>query len=61
MNKEYLRDLLYRIQTGKTGLDEAMQQMKAFPFEDLGYAKIDSHRDLRTGVPEVIFCPGKNT
>ncbi len=36
-----------------------MRELRAFPYEDLGFAKIDTHRDLRTGFPEVIFCEGK--
>ena len=39
---------------------EALASLKRLPYEDLGFAKLDSHRDLRTGFPEVIFCPGKS-
>lgn len=47
------------VQDGRIDLDAAMLQLKKLPFEDLGYARIDNHRCIRTGVPEVIFCQGK--
>jgi len=40
-------------------LDAAMHELRKLPFEDLGYAKIDNHRCIRTGIPEVIYCEGK--
>jgi len=42
------------------GTDQAMKALKTFPYDDLGFAKIDTHRDLRKGFPEVIFCEGKS-
>lgn len=39
-------------------LEAAMHALKRLPFEDLGYARIDNHRCMRTGVPEVIYCAG---
>jgi NCAIR mutase (PurE)-related protein len=59
MDHTHLRTLLERVQSGQTSLDAAMDQLKKLPFEDLGYARIDNHRCVRTGVPEVIFCQGK--
>lgn len=59
MDSKYLKDLLKKVQGGQMGLDAALQQLKKLPFDDLGYAKIDSHRSIRTGVPEVIYCEGK--
>lgn len=59
MDTKHLRNLLELVQCGRVDLDSAMQQLKELPFEDLGYARIDNHRCIRTGVPEVIFCPGK--
>ena len=56
---EHLRGLLEKVQDGRMDLDAAMLQLKKLPFENLGYARIDNHRCLRTGVPEVIFCQGK--
>ncbi|MDR3569970.1 MAG: nickel pincer cofactor biosynthesis protein LarB [Syntrophobacteraceae bacterium] len=59
MDQKHLRNLLEMIQSGQIDLDAAMNQLKKLPFEDLGYARIDNHRCVRTGVPEVIFCQGK--
>ncbi len=59
MDHKHLRNLLEKVQNGRMNLDEAMLQLKKLPFEDLGYARIDNHRCVRTGVPEVIFCQGK--
>jgi pyridinium-3,5-biscarboxylic acid mononucleotide synthase len=59
MDSEHLRNLLELVQSGQMDLDAAMQRLKKLPFEDLGYARIDNHRCVRTGVPEVIFCQGK--
>lgn len=59
MDHKHLRSLLEMVQKGRIDLDAAMLRLKKLPFEDLGYARIDNHRCLRTGVPEVIFCQGK--
>ncbi|MGC8494004.1 MAG: nickel pincer cofactor biosynthesis protein LarB [Syntrophobacteraceae bacterium] len=59
MDHKHLRNLLEMIQNGRMDIDAAMLQLKKLPFEDLGYARIDNHRCVRTGVPEVIFCQGK--
>ena len=59
MDKEKIRNLLEDVSSGKTSIDEALESLKSLPFEDLGFAKIDTHRDLRTGFPEVVFCQGK--
>jgi hypothetical protein len=59
MEPKYLRDLLEQVKSGRMTLDDAMHELKRLPFEDLGYAKIDHHRSIRKGVPEVIFCQGK--
>jgi NCAIR mutase (PurE)-related protein len=53
-------DLLKKVQSGETSPDEALLHLKKQPFEDLGYANIDHHRELRHGIPEVIFGGGKN-
>lgn len=42
-------------------MDDALEQLKTLPYEDLGFARVDHHRQLRRGFPEVIFCPGKTT
>ena len=45
----------------KLKIEEALEKLKVLPYEDLGFAKIDTHRELRRDYPEVIFCPGKTT
>jgi hypothetical protein len=59
MNPDALRMLLEDISQGRVGIPEALARLRTLPFEDLGFAKIDQHRALRTGAPEAIFCPGK--
>ncbi len=59
MENEFLRDLLKQVASGQMNLDAAMHALRKLPFEDLGYARIDFHRCLRNGVPEVIYCEGK--
>ena len=61
MDKKYLRTLLFNVQTGDLTIDEAMERLKHLDYEDLGFAKVDHHRALRQGFPEVIYCPGKST
>ncbi len=51
--------MLEQVKDGQVGIDEAMQRLRLLPFEDLGFARVDHHRQLRRGFPEVIFCPGK--
>jgi NCAIR mutase (PurE)-related protein len=60
MDTRHLKGILEQVQAGKMDLEEALRQLRHLPFEDLGYAKIDKHRGVRTGVPEVIFCQGKS-
>jgi NCAIR mutase (PurE)-related protein len=59
MNPDRLRELLARVSAGEVSADDALQQLKRLPFDDLGFAKVDQHRSLRTGLPEVIFGEGK--
>ncbi len=59
MNAERIRELLDEVRSGATGVEQALEALKRLPYDDLGFAKIDTHRDLRTGFPEVIFCQGK--
>ena len=59
MDSKQLQDLIAGIQNGTVSTEAAMQRLKKLPFEDLGYAKVDHHRCLRNGVPEVIYCAGK--
>jgi NCAIR mutase (PurE)-related protein len=59
MEEARLRRLLDRVAKGKVGIAEALERLKVLPFEDLGFAKVDHHRAIRRGFPEVIFCEGK--
>ena len=61
MDEERLRLLLERVQAGEVAVDSALSSLRALPFEDLGFAKLDHHRALRNGFPEVVYCPGKTT
>jgi len=61
MNFRKLEDLLKKVKSGRTSIDEAIAQLKSLPFEDLGYARIDHHRSLRKGFPEVIWGEGKTS
>jgi len=53
--------LLNEVRQGKTDVPAALQKLRHLPFEDLGFAKLDHHRALRTGMPEVIFAAGKTS
>ena len=59
MNPEELKQLFISVRKGETEIDEAIKTLKDLSFTDLGHTKIDNHRELRTGYPEVIFCAGK--
>ena len=59
MNRVQIEALLQEVRDGRTPVDDAMDRLKDLPFEDLGFAKLDHHRSLRTGMPEVIFASGK--
>src|SRR5580704_17365477 len=59
MNEAQLRALLQQLREGAVDVDHALAKVKNLPYEDLGYAKVDHHRALRHGMPEVIFGLGK--
>ena len=59
MNAESVRKLFEQVRRGKLSPDEAVERLRHLPFEDLGFAKVDHHRTLRAGMPEVIFGQGK--
>lgn len=59
MNADSLRKLFQQIRSGRVSLDEALNRLNHLPFEDLGFAKVDHHRALRAGIPEVILAEGK--
>lgn len=59
MNRDELRSLFEQVREGAVDVDAALARMRHMPFEDLGFAKIDHHRELRHGMPEVILAKGK--
>lgn len=59
MNQESLRRLLEEVKNGNVDIDCALADLRKLPFEDIGFAKIDHHRNIRNGYPEVIYCQGK--
>lgn len=54
------RDVLMRVRNGEFSVEEAEAYFRRQPYEELGYAKLDTHRKLRSGFAEVIFCSGKS-
>ncbi|MGE5609395.1 MAG: nickel pincer cofactor biosynthesis protein LarB [Bacillota bacterium] len=59
-NEKTIRELLSRVSKGEQTIDEAMASLRGMPYEDAGgFAKLDHHRSLRQGFPEVVFCAGK--
>jgi len=61
MQAEQLQQLLEQVKNGQLEIDQAMEKLRHLPFEDLGFACVDHHRQIRRGFPEVIYCPGKTT
>jgi len=59
LNSTELRKLMQLVRRGDVSPDEAVERLRHLPYEELGFAKVDHHRALRVGVPEVIFGPGK--
>jgi NCAIR mutase (PurE)-related protein len=60
MNIKEVEKLLIQVKTGQTAIEEALEILKNFPYTDLGFARIDHHREIRTGYPEIIYCAGKS-
>ena len=61
MDQSDIKNLLENVSQGTLSVDDAMNRLRSYPCEDIGFAKVDHHRALRCGFPEVIFCPGKTT
>lgn len=61
MTPEQLRAILAEVESGKLSADGALEKVKHLPFDDLGFARVDHHRQLRVGFPEVIFGEGKTS
>ena len=59
MNAETLEKLLRELREGKLEIAEVMERLRSLPYEDMGFAKLDTHRALRRRFPEVVYCPGK--
>ena len=59
MDQAHLKNLLEEVRIGAVSIDDALTRLKHLPFEDLGFAKVDHHRAIRHGMPEVIFGQGK--
>jgi len=61
VDKDVLKKLLEEVSHGSLSVEGAMEKLRTFPFQDIGFAKIDTHRHLRKGFPEVVFAQGKTT
>lgn len=61
MNREEIEGLLKNVKSGRMSISGALKRLKGLPFEDFHFAKIDHHRHLRSGIPEVVFAQGKRT
>ncbi len=59
MSPEEITSMLEQVRGGKLSVEAAVERLRTLPYEDLGYAKIDHHRSLRQGFPEVVFARGK--
>jgi NCAIR mutase (PurE)-related protein len=59
VNRDQLQELMEAVRAGEIDPSSACDRLKNLPFEDLGYAKVDHHRSVRTGMPEVIYAEGK--
>ena len=59
MERDTLVRLLREVRSGKTKVSEAAERLRHLPFDDLGFAKLDLHRAIRRGFPEVVYGPGK--
>ena len=60
MNAKEVEKLLKDVKKGETSIEDALKILKDFPYTDLGFARIDHHREMRTGYPEIIYCAGKS-
>jgi len=60
LNEEQLTNLLEAVREGNSSVAEAVARLRRLPFKDIGYARLDTHRQLRRGFAEAIFCEGKS-
>jgi NCAIR mutase (PurE)-related protein len=61
MDGKRLKELLEEVKSGDLSVEQALQNLRTLPYDDFGYAKLDLHRSVRTGFPEVVFCQGKTS
>src|SRR4030042_3663339 len=59
MDSAKMKKIFESVKSGKLSIDNALNKLKHFPYEDLSFAKVDHHRHIRQGIPEVIFAEGK--
>lgn len=59
MNRRSIEQLLKEVRSGRLPIAEALERLRQLPYESMGFANLDHHRDLRQGFPEVVFSPGK--
>ncbi|GAB4389558.1 MAG: nickel pincer cofactor biosynthesis protein LarB [Thermodesulfovibrionales bacterium] len=59
MDKGLLREILESVRSGRTGVEAALRRLRDLPYEDMAFARVDHHRHLRQGIPEVVFAEGK--
>lgn len=59
MDSAKIKNILESVQSGKIGIAKALDSLKHLPFEDLSFAKVDHHRHMRQGIPEIVFAKGK--
>ena len=60
MDNKKIRQILNSVKSGKVNVKDALESLKHLPYEDIGIATVDHHRELRHGIPEVIFAAGKD-
>ncbi len=60
MNERQVMKLLESVRAGRLRLDQALERLRTLPYEDLGFARLDTHRDLRRGFPEIVYGEGKS-
>src|SRR5512136_497042 len=61
MDANKIQQLLVDVQAGRVSVDDALAQLRRLPYDDLGHTRLDLHRSLRQGLPEVVFCQNKTT
>jgi NCAIR mutase (PurE)-related protein len=61
MDAPRLKQLLEAVKSGEMPVEQAFDSLRTLPYDDIGCAKLDLHRGIRTGFPEVVFCQGKTS